>query len=196
MSCPNLSPTIRGQYTQGRRVFAEIGDHEEPTLEPHVNLSDEVLSQLDSAVDDFEFSDLNHGYFYLVDARLRLFADPVERRAADATRSRSRRWALVVDIVGFNPRAGNLVDAVHTFGNCLTTGRPGFENEDFYDRIDNMDDVEPDDDDLMFTYVGSVPMEVRGQYLTIDAPRGRNFPTGLPHPHNRAEQDPEQRGSR
>ena len=157
-------------------MFAEIGDHEGPTLEPHLNLADEVLSQLDAAVDDFEFPDLNHGYFYLVDARLRLFADPVEPKDADATRGQSRRWALVVDIVGFNPRAGNLVDAVHTFGNCLTTGRPGFENEDFYDRIDNMDDVEPDDDDLMFTYVGSVPMEVRGQYLTIDAPSGTELP--------------------
>jgi hypothetical protein len=88
----------------------------------------------------------------------------------------SALWTLDVEIVGFNPCAGNLVDAVHTFGNCLTTGRPGFENEDFYDRIDNMDDVEPDDDALMFTYVGSVPMEVRGQYLTIHAPAGTELP--------------------
>jgi hypothetical protein len=158
-------------------VFAQIGDHErEPTLEPHVNHSDEVLSQLDAAADESMFPDLNHGYFYLVDARLRLFADPVEPAAADATGDQSRRWALVVDIVGFSARDWNLVDVVHTFGNCLTAGRPGSENKDFHHRIDNMVEVLSVDDDLRSTYVGSVPMEVRGQYLTIDAPAG----TGLP----------------
>ena len=141
-----------------------------------MNPCDEVLSQLDAAADESMFPDLNHVYSYLVDARLRLFADPVESAAADATGDQSRRWALVLDIVGFNPRAFNVIDVVHTFGNCLTAGRPGFENEDFHHRIDNMVEVVSDDDDLTSTYNGSVPVEVRGQYLTIDAPAG----TGLP----------------
>jgi hypothetical protein len=38
---------------------------------------------------------------------------------------RAARWALVVEAVGYNPRAGNLIDVVHTFGNCLMSGAPG-----------------------------------------------------------------------
>ena len=65
---------------------------------------------------------------------------------------------------------------LYTFGNCLTTGPPGFEDADFHDRIDNMVEVLSDDDNPMSTYIGTVPMEVRGQYLTNDAPPGTELP--------------------
>ena len=122
--------------------------------------ADEVLAQLDQAAIDFVFPDLNHGYYYAVDARLRAFAD-------------SARWALVVEAVGYCPRGYNLIDVVHTFGNCLTSGAPGFENEDFHDRIDNMDDVEPMDDPEM--YAGAVPLVVRGHAIRVDAPKGEEL---------------------
>lgn len=83
----------------------------------------EVLAQLDQAAADFRFPDLGHAYYYAVDARLRALGD-------------AARWGLVVEAVGYNPRAGNLVDVIHTFGNCLAGGAPGYENEDFHDRID------------------------------------------------------------
>ena len=81
--------------------------------------ADEVLAQLEQASCDFQFPDLNHGYYYAVDARLHAFGD-------------AARWALVVEAVGYNHRADNLIDVVHTFGNCLTNGAPGYENEDFH----------------------------------------------------------------
>ena len=87
-------------------------------MERRVGRAEEVLAELDRAAAEFVFPDLDHGYYYAVDARLRAFGD-------------AARWALAVDAVGYNPRAGNLVDVVHTFGNCLTAGMPGFENEDF-----------------------------------------------------------------
>ncbi|WP_438939744.1 DUF7003 family protein [Catenulispora rubra] len=66
-----------------------------------------IKAQFTQAADNAEFPDFNNGYYYPVDARLRLMRDP-------------ERWAMVVELVGCNPRGGNLFDVVHTFGNCLT----------------------------------------------------------------------------
>jgi hypothetical protein len=63
-----------------------------------------ILAQLDKCAEEFTFPDLGRGYCYAVDARMHLFRDP-------------ERWALIVETVGYNPRAGNLVDVVHVFGN-------------------------------------------------------------------------------
>jgi hypothetical protein len=48
-----------------------------------------------------------------------------------------RRRALIVEAVGYSPRAGNLIDVLHVFGNCLTEGHPGYDSGDFLERIDN-----------------------------------------------------------
>src|SRR5581483_6563463 len=115
----------------------------------------EVLAQLDQAAIDFQFPDLGHGYYHAVDARIRVFGD-------------AARWALVVEAVGYNPRAASLIDVVHTFGNCLTSGAPGYENQDFHGRIDNMDEVESRDDPER--YQGAAPLVIRGHAIRIDAP--------------------------
>ena len=60
---------------------------------------------------------------------------------ATTTRSTSRlhayrddtRWAILVELVGYNPRAFGVIDVIHHFGNCLDGGA-GFENDDFLDR--------------------------------------------------------------
>jgi hypothetical protein len=125
-----------------------------------VSRADEVLAQLDQAAADFTFPDLNHGYYYTVDARTSAFGD-------------ASRWALVIETVGYTPRGRNLVDVVHTFGNCLTTGTPGYENADFYSLIDNMDEVESRDDPER--YLGGARPVVRGHALGIDAPKGEEL---------------------
>jgi hypothetical protein len=122
--------------------------------------ADEVLAQLDEAEADFQFPDLGHGYYYAVDARLHALGD-------------ATRWALVVEAVGYNPRAGNLIDVIHTFGNCLTSGLPGYENEDFHHRIDNMDDVESRDDPER--YLGAAPLVIRGHAIPVSAPAGEHL---------------------
>ncbi len=103
---------------------------------------------------------MNHGYYYAVDAQLHAFGD-------------ASRWALIVEAVGYNPRAVNLIDVVHTFGNCLTSGAPGYEDEDFHSRIDNMDEVESRDDPER--YLGAAPMVVSGHAVRVDAPKGEEL---------------------
>lgn len=44
-------------------------------------------------------------------------------------------WAIVVEALGYNPRAGNLIDVLDKFGNCV--GSPGAGDEDFIGRLDN-----------------------------------------------------------
>lgn len=116
----------------------------------------EVLGQLDAAAEEFLFPDLNHGYHYAVDARLHGYRD-------------AERWALVIEAVGYSPRAGNLVDVLHVFGNCLTQGQPGFDNGDFLARIDNWDEVEdPEEPEI---YRGG-PLLIRGQLIEVGAKPG------------------------
>jgi len=121
---------------------------------------EEVLEQLDASHTAFAFPDLNHGYYYAVDARLHAFRD-------------EDRWALVVETVGYNPRGANLYDVLHVYGNCLTRGKPGFENSDFLARVDNMTDVE--DRDNPECYRGNVPIIVRGVPLAVTAPAGEDL---------------------
>ncbi len=73
----------------------------------------------------------------------------------------------------YNPCAGNLADVVHTFGYCLTSGAPGYENEDFHGRIENMDDVESRDDPER--YLGATGLVVRGHAIGVDAPKGEEL---------------------
>ncbi len=121
---------------------------------------EDVLAQLDAAQADFVFPDLNHGYYYAIDCRLHALGD-------------GDRWALVVETVGYNPRAGNVVDVLHYFGNCLTSGGPGFENGDFLDRVENMDQVEDVDQPEVFT--GCPTIRLRDQDLPLDAAAGADL---------------------
>ncbi|MFE4517839.1 DUF7003 family protein [Kitasatospora sp. NPDC056783] len=113
-----------------------------------------ILGQFDLCAERAEFPDLDNGYFYPVDARLHLFGD-------------SSRWAVVAELLGYNPRGGNLVDVVHRFANCLTRGEPGFG--DFLPRVDNMEEIDPEGAEV---YAGGVPVVVRRTALTVDAHAG------------------------
>lgn len=121
---------------------------------------EDVVGQLDASHAAFTFPDLNHGYYYAVDAQLHAFWD-------------QERWALVVETVGYNPRGANLYDVLHVYGNCLTRGEPGFENSDFLVRVDNMADIEDPDNPEHFR--GSVPIVVRGVELAILALAGEEL---------------------
>ena len=109
-----------------------------------------ILGQFDLCADKAAFPDLDNGY-YPVDARIHLFAD-------------ATRWAMVAELLGYNPRGANLIDVMHRFGNYLTRGGPGFG--DFLERVDNMEEIDPDGAEV---YVGGVPVVVRGTALRVDA---------------------------
>ncbi|EWM64142.1 MULTISPECIES: DUF7003 family protein [Micromonospora] len=84
----------------------------------------------------------------------------------------AEQWALIVEAVGYSPRAGNLTDVLHVFGNCLTSGEPGYGNGDFLDRVDNWDETE--DPDEPETYRGG-PVVVRGQTIALAAEPGEDL---------------------
>jgi hypothetical protein len=115
----------------------------------------QILGQFDSTWADGSFPDLDQGYLYAVDARLHAYAD-------------ASRWALIVETVGYNPRAGNLLDVLYVFSNRLTSGRPGCGNGDFLARVDNFAVVEGE----LEKYRGGVPVVVRGRPLDVAAPAG------------------------
>lgn len=117
----------------------------------------DVLAQLDAAHADFRFPDLGHGYYYAIDARLRAFGD-------------GERWALLVEAVGYSPRAANVIDVLHYFGNCLTHGAPGFEDEDFLTRVENMDAIGTDEE----TFRGG-PIVLRGREVTVPVAAGADL---------------------
>lgn len=119
----------------------------------------EVLEQFDAAAEEFLFPDLGHGYNYAVDVRLHGYRD-------------AEQWALIVEAVGYSPRAGNLTDVLHVFGNCLTSGEPGYGNGDFLDRVDNWNEIE--DPDEPETYQGG-PVVVRGQTIALAAEPGEDL---------------------
>lgn len=87
----------------------------------------EILLQLDECTKDFRFPMFDNGYYYPVDHRLHAYAD-------------DSRWALLIETLGYNPRAGNLIDVIQKFGNCI--GEPGFDNDDFLPRLENADELE------------------------------------------------------
>ncbi|MGV9215646.1 DUF7003 family protein [Micromonospora sp. RB23] len=119
----------------------------------------DILEQLDAAADEFRFPDLDNGYSYAVDARLHGYRD-------------AGRWALVVETIGYSPRAGNLTDVLYVFGNCLTSGEPGAANGDFLDRVDNWDEIE--DPDEPETYRGG-PVVLRGQDVAVAGESGEEL---------------------
>ncbi len=127
-------------------------------MEPTVARRADILSQLDRAAADYTCPDVGHGYHRAIDARLHVFGD------AD-------RWALVVELVGYNPRAGDVVDVRHVFGNCLTRGLPGTDNDDFFGRIDNMDEIEVEDGER---FHGGVPV-VRGVAVQVSGVEGEEL---------------------
>ncbi|MEU1518794.1 hypothetical protein ABZ490_42795 [Streptomyces sp. NPDC005811] len=113
-----------------------------------------ILGQFDRHAGNGTFPDLNNGYVYPADVRLHLFGD-------------TARWAMVVEILGYNPREAGLSCVLYRYGNCLTGSGPGYGA--FLDRVDNMDAIDPEDTER---YVGGVPLVVNGTPLTVTAGAG------------------------
>lgn len=76
----------------------------------------EILKTFDNSNDGYycSFVDLGHVYSHLIDTRLNVF------------RGDNDRWAIAVERLGYNPRAGAIVLDINYYGNCLT-------NLEYYD---------------------------------------------------------------
>jgi hypothetical protein len=71
---------------------------------------EEILNALDNSNDGYNcsFVDLGHVYSYLIDTRLNVF------------RGDNDRWAIAVERLGYNPRAGAIVLDINYYGKFLT----------------------------------------------------------------------------
>ncbi|WNG33233.1 hypothetical protein F0U61_06100 [Archangium violaceum] len=77
----------------------------------------EILAMLDEAAARFTFPVLDNGYVYPADVRLSGF-------------SSGAQWALVIEVLGFNTRAGGTEGfdvALYRLGNCIPKGKEGQE---------------------------------------------------------------------
>lgn len=91
----------------------------------------DILNILDDSNDGFycSFVELGHVYSYLIDTRLNVF------------RGNNDRWAIAVERLGYNPRAGTIVLDINYYGNCLI-------NLEFYnERPTNYYSIHPIDFD-------------------------------------------------
>lgn len=115
---------------------------------------EEIFAPLDAALEDASFPNIGHPYSYPIDSRLHVFRD-------------DSRWALLVEVVGYNPRSGGVVDIVHHFGKCLD-GPSGFDNDDFLFRIS--DQQLPLDDETGMVLTAAVPQLVVEGRGAVDVP--------------------------
>ncbi|MDJ1498579.1 hypothetical protein QNI19_36935 [Cytophagaceae bacterium DM2B3-1] len=69
----------------------------------------EILDKLDNSSIEYygSFVELGHPYSFLLDTRLNVF------------RGDNDRWAIAVEKLGYNPRAGCILLEIHYYGNCL-----------------------------------------------------------------------------
>lgn len=67
---------------------------------------EEILNTLDHSNDGYycSFVELRHVYSYLIDSRLNVF------------RGDKDRWAIAVERLGYNPRAGTILLEIYYYG--------------------------------------------------------------------------------
>jgi hypothetical protein len=119
--------------------------------------SEEILQQLDDCAREFTFPMLDNGYVYPGTVRLSAYRDEA-------------RWALVIEAVGYHPRAGGhdgINNCLHCFGNCLKRA-PGTANEDFlFPTSDGPEGPTFDDDYGWYVRPEARSISIRGHVLPI-----------------------------
>jgi hypothetical protein len=70
----------------------------------------EILNTLDNSNDGYycTFVELGNAYSYLIDVRINVFRDD------------NNNWAIAIERLGYNPRAGAIILDINYYGNCLT----------------------------------------------------------------------------
>src|SRR5215813_168430 len=120
--------------------------------------SDEILSQLDGCAKEFAFPMLDNGYIYPVTTRLNAFRDDV-------------RWALIIEVVGFNPRTGGhngINNALHCYGNCINT-KPGLRDENFLNTtLDGTEEPIFDEEYEFFLRPEATKIRIRDSVIPVN----------------------------
>ncbi|GEN07692.1 hypothetical protein SAMN05443572_101292 [Myxococcus fulvus] len=109
-----------------------------------------ILAQWDQAAEDYVFPMLDNGYVYPVDTRLHVFAD-------------AEQWALVIEVVGYSPRALALDNALHFYGEPLNR-QPGPANSDIFYPVEGVL-VNADNPERVMP--GLTEVSIRGQTVSL-----------------------------
>lgn len=118
---------------------------------------EEILNTLDNSNDGYycSFVDLGHVYSYLIDVRLNVF------------RGDNNRWAIAVERLGYNPRAGAIVLKINYYGNCLT-------NLEFYnERPTSYYSIHPIDFDNFIETIDGESLKLDAKFWLV---RGKQVP--------------------
>ncbi len=78
---------------------------------------DEILATLDACCDSYTFPMLDNGYVYLAATRLSLYRSETD-------------WAMVIEVFGFSPRAGQPDTHIQTFASQIQRLEPIERNRD------------------------------------------------------------------
>ncbi len=120
-----------------------------------------ILQQLDRCASNYTFPILDHGYVYLADTRLSAY-----RNAND--------WALIIEVIGYNPRAGDhhgIENCLYCFGTCIRRS-PGIANEDFLRLTrDGFDGPTFQDDYDWHVREGARTLYIRDTAVSLDLSR-------------------------
>ena len=117
----------------------------------------DILSELDEAARDYKLPGLDNGFIYPVDTRLHAFRDEA-------------RWAVVIEVVGYDYRGASLDDVLYVLGNCIDLP---FEADTFLPRIDNFEELEDEEEPVVAPGVESVV--IRGQAVPVPRPAGTDL---------------------
>lgn len=85
--------------------------------------TEQILNILDAATAASEFPMLDNGYVYPIDVRLSAYAD-------------NERWAILIEVLGIMPRAGDVDNTIYRFGNCLvsTANKENWSSPEAYEK--------------------------------------------------------------
>jgi hypothetical protein len=76
------------------------------SLEVSAYTEKDILSQLDDEAAILNFPALDNGYVYPADVRMSVFGD-------------KSNWAIMIEQIGYNPRASAVTNTVFTYGTCV-----------------------------------------------------------------------------
>jgi hypothetical protein len=104
-----------------------------------MNVTEEILNQLDKCSSEYTFPMLDNGYVYPAGTKLTAYRD-------------DKRWVIVIEVIGFSYRGGGhngISNCLHIFGNCLQYD-PGTQNENFIYLTDDTNDCNTFDEEEYF----------------------------------------------
>ncbi len=130
----------------------------------------EILDTLDNSNDGYycSFVDLGHVYSYLIDSRVNVYSNGNDK------------WAIAIERLGYNPRAGSIQLEIFYYGNCLANlehynNRPvnyysvnPIDYDSFQESIDDNESIIADSSWL-----------VRGQAIPLSASKKEYSSNGI-----------------